>query len=216
MSEAWVGVWLIKGRPRSFYLTPALRNTPAGPPHANAHSFNPPPPLALSICRNPYGQSVGNHRAGVDDVPREWGEFVCVWVCVRAPTRFLFHLLVNKAQSACNRSPPTVLYLCFCCVCLLSWTLKHREANEKHTSMIVCMAETGVGWGGGQFRSVLKASILYVKAQQHVHRLGMLRPPSTAPVMESVIIESGCVCLLESGPRSVFQTETRVFSRCPL
>ena len=33
-------------------------------------------------CRNPYGQSVGNHRAGVDHVPRERGELVCVCACV--------------------------------------------------------------------------------------------------------------------------------------
>lgn len=49
--------------------------------------------------------------------------------------------------------------------------LKHREANENHTSNGV-----GVGWGGVQFRSVLKASIVYLKAQKHVRRLGMLRP----------------------------------------
>lgn len=56
----------------------------------NAVQQFPPPPsplipfnsglstfLLLLICRNPYGQSVGNNRAGMDYVPRERGELVC-------------------------------------------------------------------------------------------------------------------------------------------
>lgn len=106
------------------------KNTPALPPRPDSDSFNPPT-LVFSLYRNPYGQSVGNHGAGMDNVPREWGEHVCVCVCAPAP--FLFHLLVNKARSACNSTPPTVLHLCFCCVCLLSWMLKTQRSKwETH------------------------------------------------------------------------------------
>ena len=50
--------------------------------------------LSLSFfffcCRNPYGQSVGNHRAVVDHVPRKRGELVCVRVFSLLCALFLF------------------------------------------------------------------------------------------------------------------------------
>ena len=85
--------------------------------------------LLLLFCRNPYGQSVGNHGAGLDHFPREWGELVHAFslLCVLFFLwKHLFHLLVNSVQSALNSTPPTVLYLCFCCLCLLSWILKSK------------------------------------------------------------------------------------------
>lgn len=41
---------------------------------------NSSPSLLLFICRNPHGQSVGHHRAGLDHISREWGELVCLCV----------------------------------------------------------------------------------------------------------------------------------------
>lgn len=41
--------------------------------------------LSLLLCRNPYGQSVGNHGAGLEHVPRERGEYVYVCACLYHP-----------------------------------------------------------------------------------------------------------------------------------
>ena len=41
----------------------------------------------------------------------------------------LFHLLVNRAQSALNSTPPAVLYLCFRSECLLFRILCSRRAQ---------------------------------------------------------------------------------------
>lgn len=90
--------------------------------------------LLLLICRNPYGQSVGYHRAGLDHIPREWGEFAHVFSLV-----VFFSSLFNSICSICLLIEPSLpwtahllllygfvfaVYVCF---------LEFYKANEKHT-----------------------------------------------------------------------------------
>lgn len=58
------------------------------------------------FCRNPYGQSVGNHRAGLDHVPREWGELLCVHVFSLFCVPFFFFF--NNICSICLLIEPSL------------------------------------------------------------------------------------------------------------
>ena len=97
------GVWLINGTPRSPYLSPA----------AGLASSRPPPLLLLFFSS---AETLMDSRWATTELAwttfPESGVSVCVCVCVcvraRAPSLFLFHLPVNKAQSACYSMPPTV------------------------------------------------------------------------------------------------------------
>ena len=63
--------------------------------------------LLLLICRNPYGQPVGNHRAGLDHVPRKWGEFYFVCACVEFLLPFFFFFF-NSICSICLLIEPSL------------------------------------------------------------------------------------------------------------
>lgn len=92
--------------------------------------------LLLFICRNPHGQSVGYHRAGVDHLPRERGELASLCLGV-----VLFYFSSSSICSIClliepnlpwTAEPPAVLCLCFFCICmecLLSWIVKKLAAT---------------------------------------------------------------------------------------
>lgn len=114
------------------------KNTPALPLRSDSDSFNPPT-LVFSLCRNPYGQSVGNHGAGMDNVPREWGEHVCV--CVPPPHSCSICLLIKPGLPATAHLPLFYIFVFAVFVCVLG-CLKRREANGKHTS-------AGQNRGGG-------------------------------------------------------------------
>lgn len=79
--------------------------------------------VSLLICRNPYGQSVGNHRVGLDHVSRKWGEFLCV--CVN----HLSHWVVNRAST--TRLQLFYIFILAACRCVVVGPWREKNKTKK-------------------------------------------------------------------------------------
>lgn len=124
----------MKERKRSFNLS----NNLVSPPHIIQVTFvNHPPTLVFFIAETLMDSRWATTELAWTTFPESGVSSVClclfVFLCPAPSPCFLFRLLVNRAQSALNSPPPTVLYLCFCCVCFTFLDTKiPRSKLETH------------------------------------------------------------------------------------